>query len=148
MCHLSCGSGAVSARGPESWQEALYFWNNHDKWKEKSIGESLLCFRDVILLILICMLSVVSSILFLLQPLDACVCGAGSRDGGPPEGVGGISLAGHASLCLYDLRLWGRTVRSEFTIISRQIIFFFLFFWPFTFSAPQTWCVWAARKTT
>lgn len=51
------------------------------------------------------MLSIVSSILFPLQPLDTCVCGAGSRDGGPQEGVGGIPLAGHASLYLHDLRL-------------------------------------------
>lgn len=147
MCHLSSGSGAVSARGPESWQEALYFWNNHDKWEEKSVGESLLRFRNVIFLILICMLSIVSSILFPLQPLDTCVwCRqqrrrTSGRSGWDTSGRPWISLPPRPPSLRTHSKIW------IYNHIPANFLSF-VFFWPFTFSAPQTWCVWAARKTT
>lgn len=151
MCHLSSGSGAVSARGPESWQEALYFWNNHDKWEEKSVGESLLRFRNVIFLILICMLSIVSSILFPLQPLDTCVCvcvwcrqqrrRTSGRSGWDTSGRPCISLPPRPPSLRTHSKIW------IYNHIPANFLSF-VFFWPFTFSAPQTWCVWAARKTT
>lgn len=40
--HPPLWSGAVCARGEESWQEALHVWNHHDKWEKKNVGESLL----------------------------------------------------------------------------------------------------------
>lgn len=41
--------GAVSARGPESRQQAFHVWDCHDKWKEKNAGKSSVWFDCVII---------------------------------------------------------------------------------------------------